>query len=243
MRPSLAALIVAAAVACPLAGGAAPATGGPPQAVLVTLAVGPTAVHTMPPALWRKLVLDYLGAGGATTEEGATLADEARCRAAHAVYAVLAVFDRATRLPGLAQDSDRAYAVARFTVRNCLNDTVLPVKTIALESDPLSEADRGDIEPNAERTWERSVRAALARNPLIKPVARIAKVGNGVVFIEPNGGAFQVDQLLQGIADERIPPRPPLKLVVIELGKLVQAMVVSGDPHVGDFVEAAPTPK
>jgi hypothetical protein len=165
VRPLLAAVLVLA-LATPVAPAAAAQRPSLPATVLVTVFVGENATRTMPQALWRKLASEYVSARTVTAEDGPALADDARCKSAHALYAVLATFERATRLPGLAQDTDRAYAVARFTVKNCITGAVLPTKTVRLESDPLSEADRGDFEPNAERTWERSVRATLARNPL-----------------------------------------------------------------------------
>lgn len=135
--------------------------------VLVTVSVGESAMATMPFALWRKLALEYVGGRPVGVDDGGAPADDARCRAARARYAVLATFDRATRLPGLAQDTDRAYAVGRFTVRDCATGALRATKTIGLESDPLSQNDRAGIELDPERLWARSVRAALARNPLL----------------------------------------------------------------------------
>lgn len=240
MRP----LPLAAALACALA--AAPAAAAPrapvPAAVLVITDVGESAQRTMPAALWRRLATEYVGARTVTAEDGTALPDDARCRGAHALYAVLATFERATRLPGLAQDTDRAYGVARFTVRNCLTGTVSPTKTVRVESEPLSAADRGDYEPNAERTWERAVRTTLARDPLVlTAVARVVRIENGTVFLE-SGGGFVLNQVLRDFADATAKPHPPIQLVVLDVsGKYVQAGVVgSVTPHVGDYVEAAP---
>jgi hypothetical protein len=252
VRPLLAAALVLA-LAVPAAAAQRAAL---PATVLVTVFVGENATRTMPQALWRKLASEYVGARTVTAEDGPALADEAHCRSAHALYAVLATFERATRLPGLAQDTDRAYGVARFTVRNCVSGIVLPTKTVRLESDPLSEADRGDFEPNAERTWERSVRAALARNPLAfapaaagpagsgppaGAVGRIIRVDGAVVFID--GGKFSVNQVLRVFADRDARPRAePIELIVLDVsGKYAQCSVIGNlTPRVGDYVEPAP---
>ena len=239
--PLAAALLTALSVPAIPAGAAARAAV--PATVLVTVFVGENATRTMPTSLWRKLAVEYVGARTVTAEDGPALADEARCRSAHALYAVLATFERATRLPGLGQDTDRSYGVARFTVRNCLTGAVAPSKTVALESDPLSEADRGDFEPNAERTWERSVRATLSRNPLVltTSVARVVRVENGVVFLE--GGGFSVNQVLHVFADANAhPSAKPIDLVVLDItGKYAQCSIIGNiAPHVGDYVKAAP---
>ncbi|MDB5070751.1 MAG: hypothetical protein JWM87_1862 [Candidatus Eremiobacteraeota bacterium] len=244
LQATAAALVFAAtALAALPAGpaGAAPRTAVP-ASVLVVADVGETAQRTMPAVLWRKLVTEYVGAHPVTAEDGTALPDDAHCRSAHALYAVFATFDRATRLPGLAQDTDRAYGIARFTVRNCLTGIVAPTKTLRVESDPLSEADRAGDESRAERTWEHAVRRTLAREPLVlTAVARIVRIENGVVLLE-SGGAFSVNQLLRDIADPNAKPHTPIELVVYEArGRYIAAAVVGkGTPQVGDYVEAAP---
>lgn len=135
--------------------------------VIVTVSVGESAMGTMPLALWRKLAAEYVGGRTIGLEEGTAPADDARCRALHARYAVLATFDRATRLPGLAQDTDRTYAVGRFTVRDCASGALEPTKVVALESDPLTPAGGAGAAPDPDRLWARSVRATLAHNPLV----------------------------------------------------------------------------
>jgi hypothetical protein len=119
--------------------------------VILSATVGSSAVDVMPQRTWRALVAASLGARKVVVDEDPTLADEARCRAAHASHAVLATFDRAPRLPGMAQDPDRVYAIARIAVRNCATGAVLPLRVITIESDP------------GTHQWERSVRAALGR--------------------------------------------------------------------------------
>ena len=241
MRPlPLAAVLALAALAGPAA--AAP-RAGVPATVLIVADVGESAQRSMPAALWRKLVVEYVGARAATAEDGTALPDDARCRSAHALYAVFATFDRATRLPGVAQDTDRIYAIARFTVRNCLTGFVSPSKMIRVESEPRSEADRGDFEPNTERTWENAVRATFARNPLVLPaVARIVRVENGVVYLEGGAAGFAINQVLRDFADADAKPHAPIELVVLDIsGKFIQASIVGKSvPHVGDYVEAAP---
>ena len=236
--PTLAAL--ALAVTAVPAGAAPRAT---PTAVLVVTDVGERAQSSMPAALWRKLVSEYVGARSTTAEDGTALPDDARCRAAHAVYAVLATFDRATRLPGLAQDTDRIYGVARFTVRNCVTGNVTPTKTVPIESDPLSGTDRGDGESVAQRTWERAIRTTLARDPLVlTAVARVVRVENGFVYIEGSGN-FSPTQVLRVFADARAKPYgAPVELIVLDVvGTSVRAAIVGkGTPHPGDYVDASP---
>src|SRR5665213_2151475 len=136
----------------------APAVAGPrppgPATVLVIADVGENARRSMPAALWRKLATDYVGRSAAA-EDGTALPDDARCRTAHLQYAVFAT-------------SDRAYGIARFTVRNCATGAVTS-KTVRVESEPLSAVDLRDDELTAPQTWERAVRATLAREPLLLP--------------------------------------------------------------------------
>jgi len=156
-------LLVALALVA-AASGAAPAGAA---TVIVTTSVGGTAADTMPFKLWHKLVVDALGPRATVTDDEPTIADEASCRAVHADYAVFATFERAPRLPGLAQAPDRVYAIARVTVRNCVTGALLPARFIPLESDPTAEPGRGETRPNPSRQWEHPVRAALGRIPLI----------------------------------------------------------------------------
>ncbi len=238
---SIVCVSVLGALTAPAFARGTPAPSITPATVLISATVGESATSSMPQPLWRKIVSEYVGARNPVFDNETTLADDTRCRAAHAVYAVLATFDRATRLPGLAQDTDRIYGIARFTIRNCLTGDVVPTKAVHLESDPISEASRGDFEPNPEHTWDRSVRSALARDPLIKPVTRVAIVSNGVVLLE-RGPSFVVNQIVRGVADASGQLRRPYELIVLNIaGKYIEATVVgNGDPHVGDYVEAMP---
>ncbi len=240
--PALAALALAAGVPAAPAGNPSPAT-----IVIVVADIGETAQRTMPGPLWRKLVADYLGARQAIVEDGTALPDEARCRSAHAAYAVFATFDRAMRLPGLAQDTDRAYGIARFTVRNCLTGVVAQTKTVRVESEPLTEAARGEGDAAvAAAMWQRAVQVSLAHDPLVlaPPVARAARITNivdGIVYLD-HGDGFTVNQMLRDYADRNAHPHAPIQLIVAEITRryVSAAVVGNGTPRVGDYVDATP---
>jgi hypothetical protein len=221
-----------------------------PFTVLLVADVGESAQRTLPGPLWRKLVADYLGARAVAVEDGAALPDEARCRSAHAAYAVLATFDRAMRLPGFAQDTDRAYGVARFTVRNCLTGVVAPTKTVRVESEPLTEAARGEGDAAvAAAMWQRAVQVSFTHDPLVlgpppAPAARrarIATIVDGTIYLDRDDG-FAVNQVLRDYADRNAHPHAPIQLVVVEVTRRYVATTVlgSGTPHVGDYVDATP---
>ncbi|HEY6236560.1 MAG TPA: hypothetical protein VIW69_15785 [Candidatus Elarobacter sp.] len=238
--PVLAGLVLAAGA--PAASAVAPAPG----TVLVVADVGESAQSTLPGALWRKLVVDYVGAHAVVAEDGTALPDEARCRSAHATYAVFATFDRAMRLPGFAQDTDRAYGIARFTVRNCQTGVVAPMKTVRIESEPLAEAARGEGDAAvAAGMWQRAVRMSLAHDPLVlaPPVhtARIASIIDGVVFLDITDG-FALNQMLRDYADRNAHPHAPIQLLVVEVTRryVATSVVGSGTPHVGDYVDTTP---
>nr|MDQ6942543.1 hypothetical protein [Candidatus Eremiobacteraeota bacterium] len=216
--------------------------------VLVVADVGESAQRTMPGALWRKLVVDYVGARTVFAEDGTALPDEARCRSAHAAYAVFATFDRAMRLPGFAQDTDRAYGIARITVRNCVTGVVAPTKTIRVESEPLTESARGEGDVAVAATmWQRAVQISLAHEPLVlaPPVAptartaRIATIVDGTIYLDGADG-FVINQVLRDYADRNAHPHAPIQLVVVEINRrYVAATVVgNGTPRVGDYVDA-----
>lgn len=233
-----------------LACGAPVASAGSPAStatVLVVADVGESAQRTMPGPLWRKLVADYLGARTVTVEDGTGLPDDARCRNAHAMYAVFATFDRATRLPGFAQDTDRAYGIARFTVRNCLTGMVAPTKTVRVESEPLTEAARGEGDSAlAAAMWQRAVQLSFARDPLaLAPppprVARITNIVDGLVYLD-HGDGFAVNQFLRDYADRNAHPHAPIQLIVVEITRRYASagVVGNGTPRVGDYVDATP---
>jgi len=240
----LAGLVLGAGV--PAAAGGKPA---PAPAVIVVADVGETAQRTMPGALWRKLVADYLSARRVSVEEGTALPDEARCKSAHAAYAVLATFDRAMRLPGFAQDTDRAYGVARFTVRNCLTGVVAPTKTVRVESEPLTESARGEGDAAvAAAMWQSAVQASFAHDPLVlvpppapARTARIATIVDGTIYLD-HGDGFGLIQVLRDYADRNAHAHAPIQLVVVEVTRRYAAasVVGNGTPRVGDYVDTAP---
>jgi hypothetical protein len=243
--PSIAAALVVLAA---LPAAAAP-RGPAPTAVLVVADVGENARRSMPAEVWRKLAADYVGRS-ASAEDGTALPDDARCRSANAQYAVLATFDRATRLPGLAQDTDRAYGIARFTVRNCLTGAVSATKTVRIESEPLTPSDRQEDEITAAHTWERAVRATLSHEPLLLPrelptpapasPARVVRVDDDLAVLKISGG-LSMSQLLYDIADASGKPHGPFELVVVELaGQYVVVHIIGNHSvRVGDYVEPA----
>jgi hypothetical protein len=239
-----------------------------PGPVLLVTDVGDGAQRTMPAAVWRRLATEYVGARGVTAEDGTALPDEARCRAAHAQYAILATFDRAIRLPGLAQENARLYGVARFTVRNCGTGAVAPPKIVRVESEPLREVPRGEDEALAERAWESAIRTAFAHDPLVfatpapvasapaapapaasaaasaQParIARVVSVEGNEVFID-NTGAFAQNQVLRAYADRNGKPYAnPVELVVVEISRrfVIATIVGRSAPRLGDEVEALP---
>ena len=239
--PVLAGLVLTAAPAP-----AAPVTAPPPGVVLVVADVGESAQSTMPSALWRKLVADYVGAKQVIAEDGTALPDETHCRGARAAYAIFATFDRAMRLPGFAQDTDRAYGIARFTVRNCQTGAVAPMKTVRIESEPLAEAARGEGDAAvAAAMWQRAVRMSLAHDPLVLAplvrTARIAGIVDGVVYLD-SGDGLTVNQMLRDYADRNARPHAPIQLVVVEITRryVAASVVGGGTPRVGDYVDTAP---
>ena len=249
MRPLAVAALVTLAGAFLACGARGASAAGPvlPFTVLVAADVGESAQRTMPGALWRKLVADYLGARTVAVEDGTALPDEARCRSAHAAYAVFATFDRAMRLPGFAQDTDRAYGIARFTVRNCLTGVVAPTKTVRVESEPLTEAARGEGDAAvAAAMWQHAVQISFAHDPLaLAPppprVARITNIVDGLVYLDHSDG-FTENQVLRDYADRNARPHAPIQLIVVEINRrYVSAGVVgNGTPRVGDYVDATP---
>jgi hypothetical protein len=272
LLPVAAALTVTAVVlaGAPVRAAGAPASAAPrgtPGPVLLVTDVGDSAQRTMPAAVWRRLATEYLGARGVTAEDGTALPDDARCRAAHAQYAVFATFDHAIRLPGLAQEGDRLYGLARFTVRNCLTGTVAPAKVVRIESEPLREVPRGEDEAVAQQAMESAIRTALARDPLVfatpapvvratplatatptaptahpARIARVVSIEGNDVFID-NTGAFSQNQILRAYADRNGKPYAnPVELVVVEISRrfVIAAIVGRSAPHLGDEVEALP---
>jgi len=153
----LAALTVSAAPALGAGRGVEPVT------VLVASTVGENARRTMPPELWQKLVDSFVYARNVVHFAGSGTPTIGDCKAAKAAYAVTAQFDLAPRLPGLGQDPDRKYAMARVTLLNCITGVASPERTFQFESQPLSQAQAGDFEPNESETWSRTVQTRLGK--------------------------------------------------------------------------------
>lgn len=181
--------------------------------MLLVTDVGDRAQRTMPSAVWRRLVAEALGGRNVSAEDGTALPDEARCRAAHAQYAVFATFDRAMRLPGLAQENDRLYAIVRFTVRDCGTGRVLPAKIVRVESEPLPEAAPADADAVVQRAWETAIRAALAHDPLVlsRPVAASAP------------------SLAPSLAPSATPSATPSAVAVVRSGRIARVVSVEGN--------------
>lgn len=183
-----------------LLAGTAFAAPTPRTAVLIVASVGENAQEIMPPALWRKIVVDYVGGRPVRIEDGTQLPEEAACRGAQAAYAVFARFDRAMRLPGLAQEIDRMYAVARFTVRNCATGAVSATKMIRLESDPVPPATPTDREVSAERVWQRPIRTAFAHEPLNLAGPAVAKLSTAAPPAAPSTEPSPVPALVAAVS-------------------------------------------
>jgi len=215
-----------------------------PVTVLVAAAVADSARRTMPPALWARLVGDYANASKIIPFTGTGPATRADCRAASAVFLVNATFELAPRLPGTAQDSDRKYAVAHIDLMNCITGATVPQRTVRFESDPLSNANAGDFEPNVEFTWARAVRDGLARQPLeLAGVARITRVEGPFLYIDGVGSSITLNMVMRAFADKNGQPRVPLEMVVTDINnKFIQATYDTMRPGMvppqpGDYVE------
>ncbi|GAC1598167.1 MAG: hypothetical protein NVS3B28_30100 [Candidatus Velthaea sp.] len=245
MRRLACALLVLWSVAFPAAPAAA-ARRVAPVTILVAANVAEAARRTMSPELWARLVSDYVSASKVVQFSGAAAPTREDCRAAGAAYAVNATFELMPRLPGLAQDTDRKYGLARIDLLNCITGTATPTHVVRLESDPLSRANEGDFEPNVEITWARAVRDRLGREPLeLTGVARITRVDGPFVYIDGLNTNFTVNQVLRDFADKDTRPRPELELVISDInGKVIQAVWNPQAPGVvppkaGDYVEPA----
>ena len=146
----------------------------PPPRVVVVTDVGEGAQQTMPrDALAQARRRVRRRAQRRRAKSGPRLPDEAQCRArARGVRGARDVRARARGCRGWRKTPDRAYgdrALHRTQLRHRHGSGD---KTVPIESDPLDDAARGELEPSAERTWERAVRTTLAREPLDLTVVR-----------------------------------------------------------------------
>jgi hypothetical protein len=161
MRRSIALLLAVLSVSTAPALGAG--RGVEPVTVLVATTVGENARRTMPPELWQKLIDSFVYARSVVHFTGTGTPTIGDCKAAKAAYAVTAQFDLSPRLPGLGQDPDRKYAMARVTLLNCITGVASPERTFQFESQPLSQAQAGDFEPNESETWTRTVQSRMGK--------------------------------------------------------------------------------
>jgi hypothetical protein len=161
MRRPIALLLAALCVSFVPAQGAG--RGVEPVTVLVASTVGENARRTMPPELWQKLIDTFVYARNIVHFTGTGTPTIGDCKAAKAAYAVTAQFDLSPRLPGLGQDPDRKYAIARVTLLNCITGVASAERTFHFESQPLSQAQAGDFEPNESETWTRTVQTRMGK--------------------------------------------------------------------------------
>ena len=238
-------LRIAAALAClsalfPVAAAAKPA----PVRVLVGAPVATAARSSMSPALWSKIIANYVNAEVVPFEGIPTLDD---CRRRQAEYMVAAPFELRPRLPGMMNSTGRTMAVTRLVVTNCVTSTQVFEQTINLESDPPSNANAGDYDSVPEISWSRSVPAALAKYPVFFPrVARVLSVTPPLAVVDIAANLRPGDTL-RVFADAKHNPKGPIILTVTQVtGKTAEVLfsIVGGAiaPSVGDLVEPMTVP-
>jgi hypothetical protein len=238
LRCALLVALLAATATAPLAARTAPVR------VLVYAPVADAARTTMPPALWSRMVGDYVSAH-VVTFDGDAPPVVADCRKAGADFMVTAPFDLRPRLPGMANSSGRVSAVTHLEFTNCVTGRVVYNQRVDLESDPGSQPE-GDLDSVPEISWAKTVPATLARYPLYFPrVSRVIQVTPPLVTIDLRNEVKPNDVLVVYAGADRA-VKKPIYLVVTQVnGKYVQALysTVNGGPApaVGDYVEPAPT--
>lgn len=229
-----------------LAGTAGPAAARTaPVKVLVGATVADTARATMSPALWVKMIDDWVGATTVAFPSGPpTLAD---CKAAGADYAVSAPFELRPRLPGMPNPmSGRVAARSHIVITNCFTGNVAYDQTVNFDSDP-SPAGAGDFESTPEITWSKNVPSTLARYPVFFPhVARITQVRGPIALVDLHDDIKPGD-VLRVFAGPDHKAKGPIYLTVTQIrGKFAEAMFSTlpgaPQPGVGDFVEPVPKP-
>jgi hypothetical protein len=237
LRIVLLAALLAATATAPLAARVSPVR------VLVYAPVAEAARATMSPALWTKIVTDYVNARSTPFPGDAppTLAD---CRTAHADYMVSAPFDLRPRLPGLPSSSGRVAAATRLVFTNCVTGHVVYDQHVNLESQPENQAE-GDLESVPEISWAKSVPATLAKYPIYFPrVSRIIQVTPPLAMVDLRNEVKPGDELILYAGADRT-SKGPIELVVTQVdGRYAQVMysTIGGAiiPAVGDYVEPAP---
>lgn len=237
LRPAfLVAAVLLAALAGPVWARSAPVK------VLVGVTVSDAARETMSPALWMKLVSDWVNAAPLPFKDG--LPELADCRKAGADFQVTAPFDLRPRLPGMPNTTGRVAARTHLVVTNCLTETVVYDQTIAFDSDPLG-APAGDPESSPEATWSKNIPATLLRNPVFfSHVAHVIQVTPPTALVDIRDNMKSGD-LLRVYADSNRHRKGPILLVVTQqLGKYTEVTfpTLAGAmlPAKGDFVEPAP---
>ena len=229
-----AALVLAASVAA----GARPA----PVKVLVGTTVSDAAQQTMSPALWSKIVDDWVNAEIVNFGGIPTIDD---CRRANADFMVGAPFDLRPRLPGMPNTSERIAAVTNLVVTNCVTGDVTYSQRIDLESDPPTAQPEGDFEGVPAISWSKTAPARLAKYPVFFPrTARIVQVTPPLALVNITGNVKPGDILFDYAGVDHKPKGPITLTVTQQQGKYWEVMfsTVGGGPSpaVGDFVEPAP---
>lgn len=217
-----------------------------PVKVLVSAPVADTARPTMSPALWAKMVGDWVSATVVPFAGDSPALDD--CRKAAADFMVVAPFELRPRLPGMPNaGGGRVAARSRVVVTNCFTGSVVYDQVVNFDSDP-SNAGASDFESSPEVTWSRNVPATLGKYPVFFPhVARIFSVRPPIVLVDLRDGIKPGDVLRLYAGSDHKTKGPIYLTVTQQQGKYVEAMfsTVSGGPQpaVGDFVEPVAAPK
>ena len=242
MRPDRSlALVLCVVLACAPAIPAAAARGGAFN-VLVGTEVSSAARTTMTPALWTKLVDQWVGENVIPVSGAPTIDD---CHAHRALYMVHAPFDLKPRLPGTALHvNDRVAAQTHTIVTNCITNKVVLDEIIPLESNPVSTSNEGDLEPVPEITWESSIRSSFHAHPIVfASLIRIVRVAPPFVFIEGLTRGLGVGQTLRVFASSDGTLRnPPVIVTIVDfVGRQIEAQYDTTNPKnkvaVGDLIE------
>ena len=237
LRVAFVAAVLAGTATAPLAARVSPVR------VLVYSPVSESGRSTMSPALWAKMVSDYVNARSVPFAGDAppTVDD---CRNAHADFMVWAPFDLRPRLPGMPSSSGRVAAVTHLVFTNCVTGRVVYDQRIGLESQPENQPE-GDLESVPEISWSKSVPATLAKYPVYFPrVSRIIQVTPPLAMVDLRNEVKPGDELIVYAGADRA-SKGPIELVVTQItGRYAQVMYSTVDgslpPAVGDYVEPAP---
>jgi hypothetical protein len=217
-----------------------------PVRVLVGTSVSQAARDSMSPALWAKLVANYVNAQTIPFSGDPTLDD---CHNAKAAYMLDAPFELRPRLPGMVNSEGRVAALTHLVVTNCVTADIVFDQVILLDSDPPTGANAGDFESVPEISWAKVVPQELGRYPVFFPrVARIKSVRPPFAYIDLGGTApLKINDVLRVFANPSGEKRIPVLLTVTSTDtKYVQVIfsTTSGDPapEPGDYVEPVQNP-